>query len=855
MTDRKRDDRERARRILRRLAGSSDSLDEHEGSLDESGIADRLQQIERLFQLHGGERRDGDAPDARQVLFDWGHLQVIDSLGQGSFGEVYRAYDQTLDREVALKLLKVAEGRPFQSQLFLHEARQLALVRHRNVLAVHGAAVHDGRPGLWTDLIDGVTLNDPALLEAGMPLDAALNLVDSLGMGLQAVHQAGLVHGDVKPANIMQDRSGDWILMDFGASLEGRHAAAGSVMTSGTPLYMAPEVVFGDPPSTAADIYSMGATLYRALTGFLPVEAEDWDGLKAAHEAGHRPDAALARGRVDGRVMRLIEDMMDPDPSARPDAGAILNRVRRIREAPQRRFRVAALSSIGLLLVLGLTLTSIGFYRANEARMAAEREQRNTAAVNEFLQRALASPSTTGRVRDLTVEEMLLKAADDVTPALADQPAARAVVHRVLAESFNTLRLVDRAEEQIAMARGVLEGLPQPLREIERGVTLQAARAAEIDDRHEESIAIAEAFVDQHLDALGAEDWQIRWARIYLVTNRLSLGRYDEAEELLDQYFSDVPEPETAERHFGYEILQTRANVYRMQGRYEQAVEAAVEALDWLDRFPHSRPINRASGLTNLALNYSHAGQPQRAAEVLEDLLPVQARMFGEGSAQYLGTLVNLSGVQREAGQVEASAESLARAHALMSEHPDAVTAEQRLGVSMNLANVLNARGEQVRGEAMIREAMEFASEKWDENNLNVLKLEYNLAELMNEQGRFEEARALARITLEKKSRTLGDTHVFTLLTRDNLAVALGGLSRSEEALRLHEIAWGGLTEQLGDEHPFTLLAARHRAAALQRFAPDRLSAGEVDALLARHEAVFGDDHPDTLKARTLLQP
>jgi serine/threonine protein kinase len=846
---------ERARRILERLAGSTDSLEAAGGSLDETRLAERLHQIEQLFLLHGGERRLGSAPAADQILFEWGHLQVIERLGEGSFGEVYRAYDRTLDREVALKLLKTGEARPFQSQLFIHEARQLALVRHRNVLAVHGAAVHDGRPGLWTDLIDGRTAQDEACRESFERFGPVLELVESLALALQAVHAAGLVHGDVKPSNIMREASGEWVLMDFGASLDQRRAEGGPAMSSGTPLYMAPEVVLGEPPGADADLYSLGATLYRVLSGRAPVEAPDWPALQAFHQSGRRPAPAAGLAGLDRRVGQLIDGLMRPARDERWTLEEVLQRIRSIREAPQRRFRVTALTSIAALLVLGLTMTSVGFYRANEARLQAEREQRNTAAVNEFLQRALASPSTTGRVRDLTVEDMLLKAAADVTPALSDQIAARVVVHRVLAESFNTLRLPELAEEQIAIARDALAELEHPLPEIERGLTLQAARAAELSDRHEESIAIAEAFLAEHLEALGEDDWQIRWARLYQLTNRLSLSRYEEAEALLDAHFTDVPEPEGADRHFGYEILQTRANLYRMQGRYEEAVEAAVAALDWLDRYGQARPINRASALTNLALNYGHAGQPDRAIEVLEELLPLQARLFGEGSSEYVGNLVNISGLQREAGQLEASADSLTRARELIALFPHAVSGEQKLGVSMNLANVLNATGEQARGEALIRESIVQASELWSPEHVNVLKLEYNLAELMNQQERFAEARALAEATLAKKRRALGENHVFTLLTMDNLAVALGGLERGDEALRLHERAYDELQGQLGTAHPFTLLAGRHRAAALRSFSAEGLDAAEAAELLRLHEDALGAEHPDTLDARRLLEP
>ena len=844
----------RARRILERLTGSSESLEGSTERLEDSRVADRLRQIEQLFLLHGGERDGGVGPEADDILFEWGHLQVLASLGEGSFGQVYRAYDQTLDREVALKLLKTDQGRPFQSQLFIHEARQLALVRHRNVLAVHGAAVHDGRPGLWTDLIDGHPAHHERYRESFRQVDSVLELIESLVLALQAVHAAGLVHGDVKPANIMRDASGEWILMDFGASLDQRRAQGRPAMTSGTPLYMAPEVVLGAPPTAESDLYSLGATLHRVLTGHPAVEVGDWEALRAFHKSGRSPESAVRRD-LDPRVERIIDGLMRREPAERTRLESVLERLDSIREAPQRRFRKAALASIAALLVLGMTLTSIGFYRANEARLDAEREQRNTTAVNEFLQRVLASPSTTGRAGDMTVEEMLLQAAEDVAPELADQQAARVVVHRVLAESFNTLRLAGRAREQIAVARSALAELAVPMPEIERGLMLEAARAAEIETRHEDSLGLLSDFVDRHVAELGNKHWQVRWAHKMMVTNLLALSRFNEAESILEAHFSEVPEPETAETHFGYEILQSRANLLRMQGYFEASVEAAEYALDWLDRYPRTRPNNRISALTNLALGLTHLGRNERSMEVLEAILPLEEKMYGAASYRYVGTLINLSGVQRDSGDAAASGRTLQRAGELIDSNPDEFPAETRLIVSMNLANVLNATGEQVRGEALIRESIALASELWGPEHVNVLKLEYNLAELLNQQERFEEARALAVVTLEKKSDVLGDLHAFTLLTRDNLAVALGGLGRVSEAIPLHEAAFDGLAEQLGVDHPFTLLAARHRAAALQRFEPDRLSSGEIDSLLARHEAVFGDNHPDTIKARELLQP
>ncbi|MBY6204422.1 serine/threonine-protein kinase [Halomonas denitrificans] len=857
MSERDRDRSQgRARRILERLTGSSRSLDESLSSagadLEASELVEHLADIERLFLMHGGERDRALGPSKDEVLFEWGHLQALESLGQGSFGEVFRAYDRTLDRDVALKLLKTDQARPFQSQLFLHEARQLAMVRHRHVLAVHGAAVHAGRPGLWTDLIDGATAQDASLQPLFSDPAEVLDLVESLARAVQAVHNAGLVHGDIKPSNLMRDADGDWVLMDFGASRAARSGGEGPSLTSGTPLYMAPEVVLGNAPDQRADLYSVGATLYRVLDGAPPFDVKEWADLRSLHQQGRRPRPARVSRDAGGRIGRLIDRLMAFDPDQRPGPADVLAEVQAIREAPHKRFRRLALGGIAAVLVVGLVATSIGFYRADRAREAAELEQRNTAGVNRFLQRVLATPSTTGRVRDMTVEQMLLQAAADVGPALLEQAAARAVVHRVLAESFNTLRLPAQARDQIEIARKVIADAGLSMPAIERGLALQSMRALEIEDRHEDSIALADAFITEHLDALGDEHQDIRWARMYQVTNRFALSEYEEARVLMDTHFTDIPDPETAEDHFGYEILQSRANLQAGLGQYEAAAETAERALDWLERYPLARPINRSSAMTNLALSLGRINRTDRAIEVLEALLPLEERMFGRSSADYVATLINLAALKRESGDVDASGEILQQALALIEAEPDLVPDEQKLVVQMNLANVFNATDRSERAEAIMRQAHRQAVGLWGASHQHVVTLEYNLAELLSQQGRHDEARALAERTLATKQSAFGESHPLTLLTMDNLAVALAGLDRGEEALELHDRALALLAEQLGSEHPFALLVERHRLATLQDVAPERIEPDAIERLVRRHEAALGGDHPDTDKARRL---
>jgi len=850
-TDGKKSSR-RALRILERLSGSGQSPEESADALRNTHVADRLHQIEQLFLLHGGERESG-GPNPESVLFEWGHLQVLERIGEGSSGEVFRAYDRTLDRDVALKLLKTDQGRPFQSQLFLHEARQLAMVRHRHVLAVHGAAVHDGRPGLWTDLIEGGTAGNPAHRAEFQKPEAVLELVESLARAIDAVHSAGLVHGDIKPSNIMRDASSDWVLMDFGASQDQRGGPEGPSITSGTPLYMAPEVALGDAPDVASDCYALGATLYRVLIGKVPLPAEHWQQLIDKHRAGERPDPASNAGTLDRRVARLIDRLMARDPDARPTMHDVLAEVQEIREAPQRRFRIVALGGIAAALIVGLALTSIGFYRANEARLVAESEQRNTFAVNEFLQHLLFTPASTGRGRDMTVEDMLREAGAELDRTLVDQPEARIIVRRVLASSYRAVGLSDLAQSQIDAARAELQAESLRMPFIERKLSLAEMLIATHEKRYEDAISLVEKFLDTQAAALPDDHVDIRFARSFQLDSYNALGRLDEAEAMLDTHFAEIPDPETAPNNTGFNILRNRTNLYSAQGRFEKALASAEQAVDWLERFPQAAQNDRNAALTNLAIGLMRTNDMARAEEIFAELVPMQERIHGPGTNRHIAALSNLAAVQQDAGRPADARGTLETALDVIAEHPGQVSERQRLIVMINLANALNATGEEARGEAVLRQTHTESHELLGPQAHLTLALEYNLAELLSQQGRFDESRALAQANLAQASSAFGADHYLSLLAKDNLAVALAGLGRLDEALALHDEAYAGLLDQRGTSHPHTLLVERHRIATLLDGAPDRIEPGAIEDLVLRYEETLGPEHPDTAKARSLL--
>ncbi|HKY33492.1 MAG TPA: serine/threonine-protein kinase [Candidatus Polarisedimenticolia bacterium] len=274
LLDGARDDADR--RVLRHLRLVESVARAHrEGALDPDAGASAPTLT--LPGLRGGE--------ARPLAGRWAHLELKEKLGEGAFGEVYRAWDPALQREVALKVLKARGERPGRaSSGVLEEARLLARVRHPNVVTVHGAEEVQGRVGFWMELIRGRSLAR-LLREQGPfgPHEAALVGLD-LCRALAAVHRAGLIHRDVKAENVMREEGGRILLTDFGAGIEaGPESGSSGASLSGTPYCMAPELFLGSPASPRSDVYSLGVLLYRLVTRAYPVEAASWGALLEKH--------------------------------------------------------------------------------------------------------------------------------------------------------------------------------------------------------------------------------------------------------------------------------------------------------------------------------------------------------------------------------------------------------------------------------------------------------------------------------------------------------------------------------------------------------------------------------------------
>jgi tetratricopeptide (TPR) repeat protein len=294
-------------------------------------------------QLATGSR-PGQRPGALAMGGRFGRYIILSRAGQGGMGAVYAAYDTSLGRNVALKLLAAA-GAGAGARLFA-EAAAMARLDHPNVVTVFDAGVFEGEPYLAMRLVDGQTLADWRR-ERPRSLREIVTAMAAVASGLAAAHAAGIVHRDVKPSNILVE--GRRVLVtDFGLSVDDGAARAGTV--SGTPAYMPPEQWNGEPATARSDVFAFCATFYQMLYGVLPFQGKTPEAVREATLAGRlTPPPRGSRPRVPGRLHRLVVQGLAPDPADRPADLAATARMLLRDPAVTRRWLVASIATGALV--------------------------------------------------------------------------------------------------------------------------------------------------------------------------------------------------------------------------------------------------------------------------------------------------------------------------------------------------------------------------------------------------------------------------------------------------------------------------------------------------------------------------
>jgi serine/threonine protein kinase len=282
-----------------------------------------------------------------------GKYRVVEPIGRGGMGSVYKAHDPFLDRMVAIKVMvEEADVGTEARQRFLREAQSAARLNHPNIITVYELGEDRGQTFIVMELLEGEPLSRVITRIPPLPFRRKLDLMRQICDGLAFAHRRGVVHRDIKPANIFVLQNGHVKILDFGIARVGTSELTRTGLLMGTPNYMSPEQARGRRSDTRSDIFSVGVVFYELLTGRKPFVGEDYFETLEKVRSEEPPPLAQAAPGVPAALIRVVQQALAKEPAARyqtledlkvdlltvPDLGPVETAVEDLRETVDRKF-------------------------------------------------------------------------------------------------------------------------------------------------------------------------------------------------------------------------------------------------------------------------------------------------------------------------------------------------------------------------------------------------------------------------------------------------------------------------------------------------------------------------------------
>jgi tetratricopeptide (TPR) repeat protein/tRNA A-37 threonylcarbamoyl transferase component Bud32 len=696
-----------------------------------------------------------------------GNLRVVEFLAEGGMGAVYVGFDEKLHREVALKAIRGDRLDAAAKARFLREARALSQLDHPGICTIHDYLETPEGDFLVLERIRGRNLRQA--LDAGT-LDPAtrLRIAEQVAEALGAAHSKGIIHRDLKLANVMLTEDGAVKVLDFGLAQAAGDAPAGEpasriagiagtavsdatgyVRTElgdrvGTVACMSPEQARGEKVTTASDMYAFGLFLQELLTGepgyeqglpphLLLVKAQEADTLPVA---GLAPD-----------LTELIQALKSLAPEARPTAAAALRGLRWIRDKPKRRLRALAVAAAVLLLILAGAKYTLDLRRERDtalrARADAEQARRESEEVSSFLV-DIFKVSDPGEARGgtVTARELLDRGAEQIRQGLRDQPASRARLLDAIGMIDQKLGLYEPArpllEEAVAVRRA-LPGAPLDL----AASLVHLAQVCQAQHRPETETLLREALAIQE-KRLGPDD-----PALALTSNELGIyygyrGELAKAEPLFRRALK-IREAGLGPGHPDVAVtLNNLAIVRAKQERYAEADELFRRALAIRERaLPADHP-DLAASLESLAVLAQNQHRYAEALPLHARALEIWKKALGPGHPRIGLVTTNLASCYDGLGRDREAEELYRRAIALHektlgTEHPDVAYS------LLNLASFYRDRKRYAEAEELYRRTLAIDERAFPPGSEKIREPLRQYARLLRTTGREREAAELEK--------------------------------------------------------------------------------------------------------------